>query len=164
MGNAIFANICSAAETDDCCDDDDLNDSQRKSDDETPPDEPKLKTFKTAIHSLEEIQYFLQYHGHNSDSLSSVIDTLVDIQTKNDPIQAPNIKNAQQQAIPPKTEDATKWATKTWDTWAAQRTISDEEWTVADIMHLSSVKIDEMTEKHLNYWIPRFILKFNNKN
>ena len=83
---------------------------------------------------------------------------------KNDPIQAPNIKNAQQQAIPPKTEDATKWATKTWYTWAAQRTISDEEWTVADIMHLSSVKIDEMTEKHLNYWIPRFILEVRKKN
>ena len=80
------------------------------------------------------------------------------------PIQASDIKKVQQQAIPLKIEDPTKWATKTWDVWATQRAISDEEWTVADITHLSSVKIDEMTEKQLNYWIPRFILKFNNKN
>ena len=77
--------------------------------------------------------------------------------------QASDIKNAKQQAIPPKTEDVTKWATKTWYPWATQRAISDER-TVVNIMHLSSVKIDEVTEKQLNYWIPRFILEVRKKN
>ena len=47
--NAFFTTMHSAAERDDCCDDDDLNDSQPESDDKTPPAEPKIKTFKTAI-------------------------------------------------------------------------------------------------------------------
>ena len=48
------------------------------------PPEPKLKSIRQAIESLEDVQYFLQYHGHPNDpsKLSSVIDHLAHIQSK----------------------------------------------------------------------------------
>ena len=38
--------------------------------------------------------------------------------------QAKDIENAQKQAVQPKSEDATKWAIRIWNAWAAQRVIS----------------------------------------
>ena len=65
------------------CDDTNPNDRGESDDDDTiPPAEPKIKTIRSAIQSLE-VQYFLQYHGYTSpSSLSSAIDTLADIQSK----------------------------------------------------------------------------------
>ena len=54
-------------------------------------------------------------------------------------------------------------ATKTWDTWATQRAISDEEWSIAEKTHLSRVKIDKMTEKSLTIGFLDLFLKFGKK-
>ena len=79
-----------SSQTHDC--DGELNDNnEEESNDDTNDDddtdtltaEPKIKTIKNAIQSLEEVQYFLEYHGYrNPSSLSSVIDTLADINSK----------------------------------------------------------------------------------
>ena len=55
-----------------------------KSDDETAViDEPKIKSIKEAIFSLEEVRYFLSYHTYaNPSSHSSTIDNLADILCK----------------------------------------------------------------------------------
>lgn len=45
--------------------------------------EPKIKSIKEAILSLEEVQYFLSYHSYgNPSSLSPTIDNLADIHCK----------------------------------------------------------------------------------
>ncbi len=66
------------------CDDTNQNKSEGESDDnDIVPPEPKIKTIRSAIQLLEEVQYFLQYHGYTCpSSLSSPIDTLADIQSK----------------------------------------------------------------------------------
>ena len=48
------------------------------------PPEPKIKCIQQAIDSLEDVQHFLQYHGHVDDvsKLSSMIDQLVGIQSR----------------------------------------------------------------------------------
>ena len=56
--------------------------------------------------------------------------------------QAKDIENAQRQAVPPKTDDATKWAIRTWNAWAAHRVISFEEHQLSCITDLSAIKID----------------------
>ena len=77
--------------------------------------------------------------------------------------QAKYIENAQKQAIPPKTDDATKWAIRTWMAWAAQRVISIEEQQLSCITDLSAIKIEEMLEQQIIYFIPRFILEVRKK-
>ena len=85
-----FFTMLRSSQTHDC--DGELNDNnEEESNDDTNDDddtdtltaEPKIKTIKNAIQSLEEVQYFLEYHGYrNPSSLSSVIDTLADINSK----------------------------------------------------------------------------------
>ena len=81
-----------------------------------------------------------------------------------DAFQTEDIKNAQKQAVPPKTENATKWAIRTWNAWAAQRIISVEEQQFSCITDISAIKIEEMSEQQLIYFIPRFILEVRKKN
>ena len=57
--------------------------------------------------------------------------------------QAKDIENAQKQAVPPKTENATKWAIRTW---SGQRVISVEEQQLSCITDLLAIKIEEMSE------------------
>ena len=53
-------------------------------DDATPSTECKIKSIRSAIQFLEEVQYCLQFHGYTSlSSLSSAVDSLADIQSKN---------------------------------------------------------------------------------
>ena len=61
--------------------------------------------------------------------------------------QAKDIENAQKQAVPPKTENATKWAIRTWNAWAEQRVISVEEQQLSCITDLLAIKIEEMAEQ-----------------
>ena len=74
----------------------DCTDEPRESDDEgdattttqpaasIPPPEPKINSIRGAIQSLEEVQYFLQFNGHTvGSSLSSIMDSLAEIQSKN---------------------------------------------------------------------------------
>ena len=65
-------------------DDNDVQSDTDKSDDKTVViAEPKIKSIKEAILSLEEVQYFLSYHSYaNPSSLSSTIDNLADIHCK----------------------------------------------------------------------------------
>ena len=61
--------------------------------------------------------------------------------------QAKYIENAEKQAVPPKTENATKWAIRTWNGWAEQRVISVEEQQLSCITtDLLAIKIEEMSE------------------
>ena len=60
--------------------------------------------------------------------------------------QAKDIENAQKQAVPHKTENATKWAIRTWNGWAEQRVISVEEQQLSCITDLLAIKIEEMSE------------------
>ena len=53
--------------------------------------------------------------------------------------QAKDIENAQKQAVPPKTENATKWAIRTWNAWAEQRVISVEEQQLSCITDLLAI-------------------------
>ena len=78
--------------------------------------------------------------------------------------QAKDIENAQKQAVPPKTENATKWAIRTWNAWAEQRVISVEEQQLSCITDLLAIKIEEMSEQQLIYFVPRFILEVRKKN
>ena len=73
--------------------------------------------------------------------------------------QAKDIENAQKQAVPAKTENATKWAIRTWNAWAEQRVISVEEQQLSCITDLLAIKIEEMSEQQLIYFVPRFILE-----
>ena len=61
--------------------------------------------------------------------------------------QAKDIENAQKQAVPPKTENATKWAIRTWNAWAEQRVISVEKQQLSCITDLLGIKIEEMAEQ-----------------
>ena len=80
--------------------------------------------------------------------------------------QAKDIENAQKQAVPPKTENATKWAIRTWKAWAEQRVISVEEQQLSCITDLLAIKIEEMSEQQLMYmyFVPRYILEKSGKN
>ena len=60
--------------------------------------------------------------------------------------QAKYIENTQKQAVPPKTENATKWAIRTWNGWAEQRVIIVEEQQLSCITDLLAIKIVEMSE------------------
>ena len=62
-----------------------------------------------------------------------------------------------------KKDDATKWAIRTWNAWAVQRDISIEEQQLNCITDLSAIKIEEMSEQQLIYFIPRFILEVRKK-
>ena len=74
--------------------------------------------------------------------------------------QAKDIENAQKQAVPFKTENATKWAIRTWNAWAEQRVISVEEQQLSCITDLLAL---EMYEQQLIYFVPRFILEVRRK-
>ena len=60
--------------------------------------------------------------------------------------QANNIENAQRQAVPPKTEDATEWAIRTWNAWGAQKVNSIEKQQLSCTTDLSAIKIEEMSK------------------
>ena len=79
-------------------------------------------------------------------------------------LQAKDIENAQKQAVPHKTENATKWAIRTWNAWAEQRVISVEEQQLSCITDLLAIKIEEMSEQQLMYFVPRYILGKSGKN
>ena len=55
-----------------------LDDSE---DDDDHWPEPKVQNIRETIGALEDVQYFLQYHGHSCD-LSPAIDTLSELHAK----------------------------------------------------------------------------------
>ena len=66
------------------------------------------------------------------------------------PKNADDITKAQQSAIPPKTQEATKGALRTWQDWAIERIVGDDG---DDLPH----DLQCMTNEQLNFWVPRFI-------